>query len=235
MSSFNVRSVIYKYLWLICFAIGLSGFVYIYFYKPHTAEIKTVWDYLFKIIMFMFLSSGFAFFPNKSKNSFLWLIPLIVIYAGFVGSRLDYVGFRLLASGDITQYEINEYYIALYLILYPFLISCISFSYRMGGGTSGNCIKLSFVGVLVLFSSFLDVMFEITNPIIIPKVIEYNYYFKVIVGHFPSFPEEVIFCLCHIPLIVGFLMLPIDRWIERIFQVENKPNLSEGMHRLNAQ
>lgn len=222
MEKGGIRRLLYKYLWVICFVIGALGFFYIYYCTPHTSVIDSIWEYLSKILLFMIFSSSFAFFPNQSKKGYLWLIIPLLLYAGFIGSKLDYIGFRVLADGGGGQQGADEYYITLYLLLYPFIVSCLSFAYRIGGGTSGNCIKISFVGVLVLFSSFLNIMFEITNPIEIPDVIPYVYYFKVIVGRFPTFTEEIIFCLCHIPLVIGVLLLPLDKWIDKIFAVERE-------------
>jgi hypothetical protein len=214
MEHVSIRGWIYKYLWLICLVTGLGGFVFIYFFRPHTPEMNSIGEYLLRIFIFMILSSSAAFFPNQSKRGYLWLIAPILIYAGWIGGKLDYIGFRQLMNGVDAG---TDYYIALYLILYPFILFCINFSYRIGGGTSGNCIKLSFTGVLILFSGFLDVMFELTNPVVIPEVIPYDYYFRVYFGHFPTYQEEVIFCLSHLPVIIGFLCLPLDKWINTIF------------------
>ena len=203
MTKSEVKAVIYKYLWLILLVIGVAGFIHIYFFTPRTYVIESIWEYFVEVFVFMILSSSIAFFPNKSKKGFLLLVAAIVFYAGFIGSKLDYVGYRQLMTG--SQKAADEYYVVLYFLLYPFVVTCLSFGYRIGGGTSGNCIKISFVGVLILFSSFLNIMFEIVYASIPTEPIEYVYFFKVIVGHFPTFTEEVIFCLCHVPLVVGCL------------------------------
>ena len=217
MEKLNIRSMIYKYLWIICFLLGTVGFIYIFFFNEHTWEINSILEYLFRILIFMILSLGIAFFPNKFKHKYLLLVMSIIFFAGGIIQKMDYIGFKQLMAGIDTG---KEYYIMLYLILYPFVVSCLAFGYRIGGGTSGNCIKISIVGVLVLFSNFVDVAHNFLNPIVVPEIIDYNFYFRSWFGRFPTFTEEIIFCISHIPLIVGVLFLPLDKWINKRFKID---------------
>jgi hypothetical protein len=93
----------------------------------------------------------------------------------------------------------------------------VCLSYRIGGGTPGNCFKIGASGVIILFSGFLDLMWYIINPVEIPKTLQYAHHIKVILGHYATYTEGIIFCLFHIPLMLILMYLPLDSWIDKLF------------------
>lgn len=204
-----------NFLWLICLLVGGCGFVYVFYFMSRAPQMTSVWEYFFRVLVFLPLVASIAFFPNTSKKGYLLLIAAIIFYASFIAHKMDYIGYKQLLVGVTSAAD--DYYTMLYLILFPFVISCISFSYRIGGGSSGNCLKIAFSGIVILFSGLVEVVYEIANPVIIPEVIPFNFYYKAIWSHFPTYKEEVIFCLCHIPIVAGLLLLPLDQWIHKIF------------------
>jgi hypothetical protein len=83
------------------------------------------------------------------------------------------------------------------------------------GGTSGQVIKLAVVPVIGLFSGLLDIIWPITNRMPLPDKLLANH-IRIIIGHWPTYREGVVFTLCHIPLVLVVLALPLDRWFGRV-------------------
>ena len=211
----KIIDIIYKNLWIITFVIGSSGFLYIILCLEHT-NVITFAGFMFRILIFFMFILCVAFFPNKSNKSYLWLIIPIIVYVGFIGSRMDHIGYMELLAGKKDAWR--QYYIMIYLILYPFILLSLIFGFRIGGGSSAKTIKIGIIGILVLFSGFLDVVYQIIYPGVVPVINTNNFFYKSIFGNFPTYRDEVIFCAAFIPLIIGILYLPLDKWIQEIFK-----------------
>jgi prepilin signal peptidase PulO-like enzyme (type II secretory pathway) len=97
-------------------------------------------------------------------------IPILG-FLGYIFPRADFYGFVGIPEGFPNAY--GEFYIALYLMMYPGLLLTVMFAYRLGGGTPGACLKIVWSGVILIFSGFLDVLYYIVNPVGLPETIEY--------------------------------------------------------------
>jgi hypothetical protein len=213
-----------KNLWLILFFFGAIGFFITWSLFPHQKQIDSIWQLLFKLVAYGFIIGGIAFFPNKSKYKHLLVILPFFIFLGYLIPRISYFGFKGAAvsyfdsEGAVVPNveKSGEFYTILYLLLFNMINFTTTFAYRMGGGTPGNCIKISVSGVIIIFSGFLDVFWFLVNPGGIPDRIVEAYHIALFLGHPPTYTEGVIFAICHIPLFILVLLLPLDKWIDSL-------------------
>lgn len=217
----NSESFFFKHiLWLLFGILGFACFLVVWFFMPHKSQIDSFWQVAFKIGSFLLLILSISFFPNWNKNRYLFLLLPLFGYTAYLGPRISYYGF--IEMPKATGNSFSEYYTLIYLLLYPAIIMAICFAYRIGGGTPGNCFKVGASGVIILFSGFLDLMWYIINPVGIPKVIQYAHHINAVLGHYPTYKEGIIFCLAHIPLLIGLICLPLDKWINKLVLSVNK-------------
>ncbi len=198
-----------NWFWAICMLLGLLGFFAIWFFIPRNQYISTIWDLVFKFLIFAFIIVGIATFPNKLKNGYILTILPFIVFLGYIIPRISYYGYF---GAEIDKVAFGEFYTALYLLNYPMITFATSFAYRMGGGTPGNTIKIPVCGMLLIFSGFLDIMWHLINPVALPEHI-YGSHLVILFRRPPLFSEVIIFALCHILLIIGILLLPLDKWI----------------------
>jgi hypothetical protein len=200
-----------RHLWLVFASLGAAGSAVVWFLMPHKSEIDTPWQVVFKLLVFLLVILSIAFFPNRFRQRHLLAILPFFAFAGFLVPRLSWFGFT--GAVVTSNYQLSgEFYTLLYLLVYPAMVLTVTAAYRLGGGTPGQCVKIGMSGVLILFSGFLDVLWYVVNPVELPQVIKYAHHIRIVIGHYPSYREAVVFALCHVPLLVGLLALPLDRW-----------------------
>lgn len=209
-----MKTFIKKYIGIIILFVGFLGFLSVWFLLPRKSEIDTIWQMFYKIAIFIIIISGVALFPVNKKWTFLLLILPILAFCGYIIPNLSYLCF--IGVGEKLPNCYQNYYTHLYLITFPAILLSICFAYRVGGGTPGNCFKVGVTGMLILFSGFLDVMIYLVTPLEIPEKLIYAHHIAVVIGHYPSYPETIIFTLCHLPFIIAVLFLPIDKWVSKV-------------------
>lgn len=209
-------SILSDYFWLILLFIGAVFSYIVMFIMPHEIYINTIWEPTFKVVSFTLVIFGISFFPNKGKyskyNYFLLFIPLLVFLV-YIIPRISYYGFIGIPNDEANCYD--KFYTYLWLFLYPAIICTTIFAYRIGGGKSSHCIKLGLVPVIALFSGLLDIVWLIVNNVDAPNIIEANH-IRIIIGRWPTYNETIIFALCHIPLVIIVMLLPLDKWFSLI-------------------
>lgn len=201
-----------NWFWAICMFLGLVGFLVVWFFIPRNQYISTIWDLVFKFLIYAFILLGIATFPNKIKNGYMLTILPFIAFLGYIIPRISYFGYF---GAELDKVAFGEFYTALYLLNYPMITVATAFAYRIGGGTPGNTLKIPVCGMLIIFSGFLDIMWHLINPVALPEHI-YGSHLVIRFGRPPLFSEVIIFALCHIPLIIGVLLLPLDRWIKAL-------------------
>lgn len=209
-----VKPFVTRWLWLAFMALGSIGFLTVYFLLPHKSEIDSPMQVVYKLLVFLVICCGIALFPNRARHRYLLLLLPPVGILGYIMPRISYLGFVGLAEGRPNAGD--EFYTYLYLMLYPAILLSITFAYRLGGGTPGACLKIAASGVILIFSGFLDLLWYVVNPTGIPETIEYAHHIAIIIGHYPSYGEAIVFALAHIPLLTAVLLLPLDRWVGRL-------------------
>lgn len=211
----TLKPLMAKYLWIVFSILGLVGFLIVWYCMPHKGEIDSIWQVVFKLLMFLFIVLAVAFFPNKFKARYLLLILPFFIFTGYLIPRITYFAFRAIPMKLIPDAHL-ELYTLLFVMVFPAIVMTVCMAYRLGGGTPGNVIKIAFSAVIILFSGWLDFMWYTINPVEIPERIVYAHHIEVIIGHFPTYVETIIFAAAHIPLLVILNVLPLDKWIAKI-------------------
>ncbi|MEU8799407.1 hypothetical protein [Spirillospora sp. NPDC048819] len=198
------------HVWWIAFAAGVIGAAAVWLFMPHGRDIGSAWELPVKLLVFACLACGIALFPWPSKLPHWVLYAPFLFFTGYLVPRIS--GFYYL-DGERAQGD--SFYTHLYLLLYPGVVLTIAAAYRLGGGTPGRCLKVVFTGIVIIFSGFLDLMWYVVNPIGIPQEIDAPH-INLITGGPISFGATVVFALAHLPIIAGFNLLPLDRWIGRL-------------------
>ncbi|OLT12294.1 hypothetical protein BJF79_22555 [Actinomadura sp. CNU-125] len=205
------------HVWWISLLIGGVGAAVVWFWLPHGREIEAAWEMPAKLLVFAFACVGVALFPWASRLPHWALYLPFVVFTGYIVPRIS--GFYYL---DGERAHGDSFYTHLYQLLYPGMVLTVAVAYRMGGGTSGRCLKIIFGGIVIIFSGFLDLMWYVVNPVGIPDEIDAPH-INLITGGPISFGATVLFALAHVPIVVGFALLPLDRWIGRLLGTTGRP------------
>ncbi|WP_243712611.1 hypothetical protein [Actinomadura sp. 6K520] len=198
------------HVWWIALLTGAVGALAVLLFMPHGRAIEAAWELPVKLLVFACLACGIALFPWPSRVPHWVLYAPFVFFAGYLFPRIS--GFYFL---DGERADADSFYTHLYLLLYPGLVLTTAAAYRLGGGTPGRCLKVVFTGIAVIFSGFLDLMWFVVNPVDIPPEIDAPH-ITLLTGGPISFGATVVFALAHLPLVVAFNLLPLDRWIGRL-------------------
>lgn len=177
---------------------------------PHDSGDASVLAFLIKLSGFFFLALGVATFSARTRFTWLFTVLAFLLFAGYLFPRISYFYY-----GDVDREQAQNFYTHLYWLMYPAVVLSVAGSYRLGGGTSGRCLKIAWSGVLILFSGFLDVMWQLVNPVEIPDRISAAHIVAV-VGEPVTFMGAVIFTLAHIPILIILLILPLDRLLDAV-------------------
>jgi hypothetical protein len=200
--------------WLVSAIAGAAGSAAVWVAMPHGRGVASLWEYAAKLAVFFCVVVAISVFPHRRPSSYLLLLVAFVVFAGYLFPRISYFYY-----GDTERTQADSFYTHLYLLAYPAMVLTVTAAYRLGGGTSGRCLKIAGTGVLILFSGFLDVMWQLVNPVEIAKTIDAPH-IVVITGRPISFGATIIFTVLHLPLLVGLNLLPLDRWIDRLLGPE---------------
>ncbi|GAA0553928.1 hypothetical protein GCM10009546_14850 [Actinomadura livida] len=197
-------------MWWAALVAGAAGALAVLLFMPHGREIGAAWELPVKLLVFACLACGIALFPWPSRVPHWVLYAPFAFFAGYLFPRIS--GFYFL---DGERADADSFYTHLYLLLYPGLVLTAAAAYRLGGGTPGRCLKVVFTGIAVIFSGFLDLMWFVVNPVDIPPEIDAPH-INLITGGPISFGATVVFALAHVPFVVAFNLLPLDRWLGRL-------------------
>ncbi|GII77356.1 hypothetical protein Sru01_23380 [Sphaerisporangium rufum] len=198
------------HLWWIALAVGAAGFAFVWLATPHAREIETPWQLVAKLLAFACLCCAIAFFPWVSPRLYWLLYVPFVFFTGYLIPRISWFYY-----GDGARAQGDSFYTHLYLLLYPGIVLTVAAAYRIGGGSPARCLKIMVTGVLIVFSGFLDIMWQVANPVPIPPLIDAPH-INIITGGPISFGATIVFALAHVPILLGVNLLPLDRWIGRL-------------------
>ena len=218
-------NLIKKYLWLIMMGIGFLGFLFVWFCMPHNSDINHIGEMMLKLIIFGFIVLGMSFFPNTHKYKYILLFGPILVFLCYIIPRMSY--FSLVVTEKDAEI-IGEAYTILYLICYPMVVLSMAFAYRLGGGSPGKTAKFSFGSATLLFSGLLDAVWNFPNRLPIPETLPYAKHIIIFFGRAPRWIEVVIFAICHIPLFIFILWLPLDKWFCKWGLLDSETEVTVG-------
>lgn len=213
----EVRLAVRDRAWWVLALAGVAGSAVVWWAFPHGRDVSSAWEYVAKLVVFSCVVLAVALFPNRRPSSYLLLLVAFLAFAGYLFPRISYFYY-----GDTGRDQADSFYTHLYLLAYPALILTVTTAFRLGGGSPGRCVKIAGSGVLILFSGFVDVMWQLVNPVPIPDLIDAPH-ITVITGGPIGFGAAVLFTVAHLPLLVGLLLLPLDRWLDRLLGPEAAP------------
>lgn len=186
---------------------------------PADREVKSLGIFLFKLVPFALAAISISLFDTQLLERVNGLKVLLVV--GCFGLFFFFYIPKLFF--DVAFREANNtYYMT--LIFTPFLILCFTFAFRLGGGSTGNSLRVAFASLTLMLSGLEDLMFIMLNPHApdsryypIPEVWDWASHIKVRIGHYPSKEEALIFIAVNI-LIALFIAFHHFRWLEWLKQ-----------------
>lgn len=197
-------------------SVAILGFAYVWFFLPHQSQIDEWWWLVVKFVVFFFAVLGLSFFPNKLKGSYLLCCLPFLAFLCIIIPKASFYGI----FGTLNTPAQGEMYTNLYLLCYPLIIMSVAFAHRIAGGTPGHSIKICAIGITLIFSGILDLCFNTVNGRDLASTLDYAYHIIVIFGRPLTWTQGLIFCLCHIPLYILFIWLPLDKWFAKIGLIE---------------
>ncbi len=178
-------------------------------FLPMEKEISSLWVFLFKLLPFVFATLSIAhldFVDGVRKK--LGLVSVPVTFLGF----FCYFVPTLFFYSD----EFEVMYQTM-LLAVPYVILTLAFSYRMGGGSSGNTIRLSFAMLLLMISGIEDLAFVLLSSLYdpdwlgVPAVWDWASHMTVRVGRPVTAFEAYVFIAAHVALAVFVMFYPFRR------------------------
>ena len=135
------------------FALLLGG--YIFFFLPSSREVESLNIFLFKLTPFFFATFSISLldvdFVRRLKLSFpMLLFCFLTIFTIFMPKVFYY-------HKDFD----TIYYFC--LIITPFIILTIALAYRLGGGSTGNVLRLAFIMLCLMISGIEDLAYLTLN------------------------------------------------------------------------
>ena len=195
------------------FAIVLG--MYIILYLPHDREVKSLAIFLLNLLPFFLAAISISlldyhFFQTHNIALIAIVCCFLLFFVVYV-PRLFYELF--VADGGGIYYNT--------LILVPIIILSLALSYRLGGGSTENTLRLSFSLLVIMLSGIEDLAFFIVNshepgrfnPI--PEVWDWVSHMRVRIGHNPTKNEAYLFIAGHLVL-AGFILFYPFRFITRL-------------------
>lgn len=202
-----------SHLWWVLLTLGAAAAAYVWLATPHVREIESVWHLAARLVMFLLICGGIATIPTRSGRLYWLLFIPFTFFVAYVYPRIGYFYFV-----DTDTSEAGSFYTHQFLLSYPAMLLTAALAYRLGGGSPGRCLKVPICGALILFSGLLDFMWWLVNPVEIPETIDAPH-ITILTGGPISFEATIVFTAAHIPVIVAITLLPLDRWLGRLFGV----------------
>lgn len=202
-----------RHLWWVALVCGSAAGVYVWLATPHVREIESIWHLAARLVMFVLICCGIAFLPTRSGR--LWWLTYIpfVFFVAYIYPRIGYFYFV-----DTDTSEAGSFYTHQFLLSYPAMLLTAALAFRLGGGSPGRALKMAVNGGLILFSGLLDYMWWLVNPVDLPEHIDAPH-ITILTGGPISYHLTILFIAAHIPIIVAITLLPLDRWLGRLFGV----------------
>ncbi len=206
---------------LITGGLALLIGLYAIFFLPQDREVESLGIFLFKLSPFILAAFSISFLDT----SYLYRLKL-VFPAFFIGFLFIFAVFVPKIFFHLEEFE-KVYYLILMMI--PFIILFVTLTYRLGGGSTGNCLRLSFSLLVIMLSGIEDLAFLTVNNhtdpswATIPDVWTWASHIKVRIGHYPTKYEAYAFIAFHFALAFFIAYFPFKL---RSRQIEDEKSSS---------
>lgn len=189
------------------------------FALPPDREVKSLGIFLFKLLPFAMAAISISLFDTKVIEAINGL-KIVLVFGCFALFFFFYIPKLFF---DVAFQEANNtYYMT--LLVTPAIILCLALTFRLGGGSTGNTLRIAFGSLALMLSGLEDLLFMVLNPHApgsrynpIPEVWDWASHIKVRLGHYPTKEEAFIFIAVHI-LLALFIAFHHFRWLEWLKQ-----------------
>jgi hypothetical protein len=194
------------YISLIFGALALALTYYVLCHMPHDRVVKSLGVFLLKLAPFVAASLSIATldvsFLRKER------LGMMVVYALFL------IIFCVFVPKIFFYHETFERLYYTILMMVPLIILALTFSFRLGGGSPLDTLRMSFGLLFLMISGIEDLAFltinKHTDPrwATIPEIWDWASHIKVRLGHYPSKYEAYIFICVHVGIALFILFYP---------------------------
>lgn len=198
-----------SYSWIPVGVSALIGFALIWKLLPHAREDQTLGEFVAKFAVFVLAIMSASLAPRLQKAGYLVACVPFLIFLGFIIPKMTY--YFLQGSQTLPQY-----YTYLWSLFYPGIILSICLAWRQAGGSAGRSLKIGLMGLVLVFSGYLEWMWFRANPNMDYYAMKTIPHIQVIIGHFPSYAGLFIYMICHVPIFIAIGFAPFDRWLDKL-------------------
>lgn len=176
---------------------------------PQDRVVQNLGIFLFKLLPFSLGAIAISFFDVKILYRFKLVFPLM-----FLGFLTIFAVFVPKIFFNLDNFE-QVYYLILMMV--PFIILLLTFTFRLGGASTENCLRLAFSLLLLMISGIEDLAFlkinKHTDPAwaTVPDVWKWASHIKVRIGHFPTKYEAYVFIAVHFILATLVAFVPFKK------------------------
>jgi hypothetical protein len=183
--------------------------LYCIIYLPQDRVVRNLGIFLLKILPFALGAICISYLNTKFIYKFKLVFPSL------------FIGFLVIFCVFVPKifFYLDDYYTVYYLTLIeiPFLILLLTYTFRLGGGSTSNCLRLAFSLLLIMQSGIEDLAFLKINPhtdpqwATIPDVWTWASHIAVIIGHYPTKYEAYAFIGISLALAIFIAFFPKKR------------------------
>jgi hypothetical protein len=205
------------WLWLAPAALGGALTALIMLVLPADRTLHGIGDFLLKVSPLVLAVVTIALFPRRPAWAVYLPLMSVVVYLGYIDSAFFIQVDRLAQAAQVhaEQAQFSAYY-RFSIFANAFVVLSGLFAFRMGGGTTGQVLKLGCAGILVLVSGLNDLtmwaMYDWPAGVR-PDTFEWASHVSIFLGRDPHLTDMVTFGSIHLMAIVAVLRLPLERWI----------------------
>lgn len=195
-------------------ALALAVGLFAIFALPPDREVKSLGIFIFKLIPFILAALSISLFDIQLLER--WNFIKVLAVFGCFGLFFFFYIPKLFFDVAFNEAS-NTYYMT--LLITPMMILCFTLVFRLGGGSTGNTLRIAFGALTLMLSGLEDLMFLTLNPHQpgrynpIPEVWDWASHIRVRLGHYPTKNEAFIFIAVHV-LLALFIAVYHFRWLE---------------------
>ena len=206
------------WLWLVPALAAAATTGLIMLVLPADRTLHGLGDFALKVSPLLFAVLAIAGFPRGPAAALGLPVLGVIFYMGFIDSW-SFIQVAHLAdaeAGSTAQAQFSEYY-RFATFVNAFTVLFALFTFRMGGASAAQVLKLGLSGSLVVISGLNDLTMWAIYPWpegTRPAVFAWASHVGVFLGRTPALPDMLLFVAAHLCLVLLVLRLPFDRWLE---------------------
>ncbi|WP_120495572.1 hypothetical protein [Kiloniella sp. EL199] len=196
---------------MFCYSFGILALLwggYALMYLPADNEVKSLGVFLFKLGPFVCAALSVSLLdPDIVKRLRLNILAIFLCFGVFFFLYVPRMFF------DVFYNQGEELYYQT-LVIVPFLILSFTLAFRLGGGSTGDSLRVAFGLLILMLSGLEDLAYLVINPheagkwSPIPEYWDWPSHMIVRLGHIPSKYEAYGFIAFHLGLALFVAIYP---------------------------